>query len=147
MSNELDGQDCDICDNSATKVLCSETSKWCASWFRGWYCDECCDEVEAEMKKIVMKDELMSNIHPTSKLIFDFLHKTGMRGEDLYPFLRLFIANEYDNDNTVAERLAPFLDEVAEAWEDTALWMDMRDRTKDPLLDGIIDESSDVEKE
>jgi len=56
MSNELDGQECDICDEPATKVLCPETSEWCASWFRGWYCDKCFDEVETEMERIVTND-------------------------------------------------------------------------------------------
>jgi len=92
-------------------------------------------------------DKIEAVVHPTSKLIFDFLNKTGMQGENLYPFLRLFIANEYDRDSTVAERLAPFLDEVAEAWKDTTLWLNMQDKTKDNLLDGIVDELPDVEKE
>jgi hypothetical protein len=53
---ELDGCECDICDKLATKVLCSETSEWCASWIRGWYCDLCYDEVESEMQKIVTNE-------------------------------------------------------------------------------------------
>jgi len=60
----------------------------------------------------------MSNIHPTSKLIFDFLDETGMDGANLYPFLRLFIAGEYDRDPSVADRLKVALAEIKEALED-----------------------------
>lgn len=47
-----EGCGCDCCPKSATRVMNSKSSKWCAEWFCGCYCGECFDGVEAEMKRM-----------------------------------------------------------------------------------------------
>lgn len=45
-----DDQQCDCCERSATRILSTKTSQWCANWFIGYYCDVCYDGVEDAMK-------------------------------------------------------------------------------------------------
>lgn len=50
--------------------------------------------------------------HPTSNECFKFLEETGYNPEDMFPILRLFIADEYQRDNSVLERLKVLLEEM-----------------------------------
>jgi hypothetical protein len=53
--------------------------------------------------------------HPTSKLIFDFQDSSGYSPWGVSAVLRLFIADEYDRDPTVKDRLEKWLNEMTEA--------------------------------
>lgn len=57
-------------------------------------------------------------IHPTTKLIWDAMDSLKIPPAAMYGYLRLFIAHEYNRDNSVAERLTEALQEVAEAHAD-----------------------------
>jgi len=42
---------CDACENKATKILSSATSKECTWFFVGYYCDKCYNEAETAMRE------------------------------------------------------------------------------------------------
>jgi hypothetical protein len=56
--------------------------------------------------------------HPTSGEIFDFIDKAGYTEGEMFFTLRVFIANEYDRDPTILERLKGYLKELKEADDD-----------------------------
>ena len=56
--------------------------------------------------------------HPTSEEIFDFIDKAGYTESEMFFTLRVFIANEYDRDPTILERLKEFFKILKDADND-----------------------------